>query len=233
MTGFVVCRSLVFGLALTVLPATQAQAQVAASVTVATNQIFRGESITDDDPAASMALDFDHASGVYAGASVSLSAGSHDPRVVSSNQSLGYAVRRGTTALEFGVIHRNYHRHALADEAFSPDYFEGYIGVSHRNIRMRIYVSPDYHRDGGTTYYGEVNARLATWGKWSLSGRGGLSVVPTDVAGNGMRIYPDWSVQAHRSVGSLSLGLGAAGTTYPVFGTDQGSKVFASIGYTF
>ena len=49
MTGFV--RASICGLVLTVLSPTQAKAQVVASVTVATNQIFRGESITELKPA--------------------------------------------------------------------------------------------------------------------------------------------------------------------------------------
>jgi uncharacterized protein (TIGR02001 family) len=219
---------------------TAAQAQFAGNVSLMTSEMFRGESTSGDDAAASLEISYDHASGLFAGASVTIAGGERSLHYNGSNQYVGYAWRQGETSLEFGAIHRDYAAGSLFDEAYSPHYFEGFFGYARRNLRMRIYVSPDYLRDGGTTYYGEVNGRLAKMGQWSLNGHGGVSAVPADLGDTGMRFYYDWSLQANRALGGFALGLGIAATNYPVFGPDKGPgflqnspRIFASISRAF
>lgn len=232
----IACALLLSSLAM----AAPAQAQVSANVTLATSNMFRGESTSDDDATASLEVSYDHPSGLFVGASVTAAFGEHDPHINGSNQYVGYAVRRGETSLEIGMIHRDYDSTSLFDDAYSPHYFEGFIGITRRSVRLRLYVSPDYLRDGRTTYYGEVNGRLLKLGKWSLNGHAGLSVIPPDPGDVGTRYYHDLSLQANRSLGKFSLGIGIAETNYPVFGPDDGPaffqnkpRVFASISRAF
>jgi uncharacterized protein (TIGR02001 family) len=220
--------------------APQAQAQVSANVSLATSNVFRGESTSGDDPAASLEVSYDHPSGLFVGASVAAAFGEHDPHFNGSTQYAGYALRRGETSLEIGVIHRDYDSSSLFDDAYSPHYFEGFVGVTRRSVRLRLYVSPDYLRDGRTTYYGELNGRLLKLGKWSINGHSGLSVIPPELGETGTRYYHDLSLQANRSYGKFALGIGVAETNYPVFAPDEGPglfqnkpRVFASISRAF
>lgn len=223
-----------------VLLPTAAQAQFAGNVSLMTSEMFRGESTSGDDAAASLEISYDHSSGFFGGASVTIAGGERNLHYNGSNQYVGYAWRQGETSLEIGAIHRDYAAASLFDEAYSPHYFEGFVGYARRNLRVRVYVSPDYLRDGRTSGYGEVNARLLKLGQWSLNGHGGVSAIPADPGDSGLRFYYDWSVQANRMVGSFALGVGIATTNYRVFGPDAGPgflenspRLFASIGRAF
>ncbi len=182
-----------------------AHAQIAANVTLATSDVYRGESTSGDDGAASLEISYDHPSGFFAGASVTMAGGQHDPHFNGSIQYIGYTVQRGETSFELGVIHRDYRDRSMFDVAYSAHYSEGFIGVSRRNLRLRLYVSSDYLRDSRTTYYGEVNARLIKSGKWSVNGHLGISLIPPDPGATGMRARYDWSVQASRPLGRLRV----------------------------
>lgn len=210
-----------------------ALAQVAGNVALASADMFRGESLSGNDPALSAAVSIDHPSGLFAGASVTIAAGDRSPRLSSSNQYVGFAIRSGETSFEAGAIHRDYGE--MFDEAYRKHYFEGFVGVSRRSLRVRVYVSPDYLVDGRNTYYGEVNLRLLKVGKWSLNGHAGLSVIPKDLDSpeHGMNTYRDWSVQVSRPVGAFSVSLSVAATDYPVFSENGRAKVVFAISRAF
>lgn len=222
------------------LCSTVVHAQFAANVTLSTSDVFRGESTSNDDAAASFELTYDHPSGVFAGASITVAGGEHNPHFNGSIQYIGYTASHGMTSFELGLIHRRYRARSLVDEAYSPDYFEGFVGISRRNFKVRLYVSPDYLRDSRTTYYGEANARLLKAGKWSVDGHLGISLIPPDPGSSGIRAHYDWSIQASRPIGRLTLGLGIAASNYQVFSPDRGAgflenkpRVFATISQAF
>jgi len=202
-------------------------AQVAANFALSSNAVFRGETISADDPAATGSVSFDHASGLFGGASITVAAGGRNPRVAATSQYAGFALRSGTTSLEGGAIHRRYG--VIADEAYSRDYFEGFVGISRRNLKARIYISPDYLIDARTTYYGEIEARLFHHGPWSLNGRGGLYLIPPDIGAPGrMRQYYDWGLSVTRPVGKFGTTLGVVGSNYPVFSVSRGTGLFSN-----
>jgi uncharacterized protein (TIGR02001 family) len=222
------------------LGSTPAQADIAANITVATSDIFRGESTSDNDAATGLEISYDRPAGLFAGASVTFAGGQHDPHFNSATQYVGYALQRGETTFEMGVIHRDYAARSVFDTEYSPHYFEGFVGVSRRRLLLRLYLSPNYLRDGRMSYYGEMSKMLLKSGKFSLFGLGGLTLLPPDSGQGGMRVYYDWKFQATRSLGRASVGLGIAGTNYPVFGPNNGAgfsqnkpRIFASISRAF
>lgn len=210
-----------------------AHAQISGTISLASNEMFRGESVSGNDPAVSAAFSLDSDSGLFAGASASIAAGGESPRLTSATQYAGYAIRKGQVSAEVGVIHRRYQR--VVDTAYRRDYFEIYAGISTRTIKARVYVSPDYLVDGRSSYYGEVNARLLAVGKWSLDGHAGLHLIPPDIgsAKRGLRNYQDWRVQVSRPLGKVFVSAGIAGTNYPVFSPSGKARVFASISRAF
>lgn len=214
------------------VPAT-ASAQVAGSVSLASAEIFRGESLAGTRPTVTLAANYDHLSGFFAGASASAAPSDGAVRIISANEYAGYGIRRGRSSFEIGVIHRDYRR--MLDTAYRLHYFEGFVGVAFGNVRARVYVSPDYLRDSRTTYYGEVNARLWRSGEWSLNGHVGVSLIPEDktVPSPGIHVYRDWSIQIDRPVGRFSVSAGVAQTNYPVFRSNHHARVYASISRAF
>src|SRR6185369_17451650 len=123
------------------IAAAPASAEVAANVTLSSNQLFRGETISDDDPGATIAVSVDSPSGLFAGADASFAAGGQQPRLTAANLYAGYAKRVGDASLEAGVIHRTYG--TIFDEAYRRHFTELYAGVSLRRVQLRVYVSPD------------------------------------------------------------------------------------------
>ena len=208
-------------------------AQVAGNITLASADMFRGESLSGNDPAVSAAISFDHPSGLFAGGSVTIAAGEQHPRLASASQYAGFALRRGEVSIEAGVIHRDYGD--VIDTDYRKHYFEGFVGVSRRSLRARVYISPDYLIDGRTSYYGELNLRLLKVGKWSLNGHVGLSVIPKDLDSpeHGMNTYRDWSLQVSWPVGKFSMSLGVSATDYPVFSESGRAKVVFAISRAF
>lgn len=210
-----------------------ALAQFAGNVALSSSDVFRGESISGDDPALSVAASYDHESGLFAGGGLTVAGGKHDLRLTSANQYVGYAIRVRETSFEVGMVHRDYGR--MTDLAYRRHYVEGFIGVSRPAFRVRAYVSPDYLKDGRTTYYAEANFRIATIKKWSLNGHGGLSLIPHDIGSpkHRLRAFEDWSLKLNRQFGSYGASFGIARTNYPVFSNGRKAKLVVTVSRAF
>lgn len=210
-----------------------ALAQLAGSVTLQSNQTFRGETISRDDPGVALALSVDSDTGLYAGADASFAAGSRQPRLTAANQYAGYAVKRGGLSLEAGVVHRSYG--SMFDTAYRKQFFEFYAGASFRRVRLRAYVSPDYLVDGRTTYYVDANVGLATISKWKIDGHFGLSLIPPDLSERQGYLlnYEDWSLRASRPVGRFTFSVAVTATNYPVFSESGKARFSASLSRAF
>ena len=195
--------------------------------------MFRGESISSGDPVVAAGISFDTQIGFFAGASASLALNTDVPRVSALVQYAGFATKRGAVTLELGLIHRSYAR--IVDADYRRGFFEGFAGAGVGAVRARVYVSPDYLRDGRASYYAEVNAPLLRHDKWRLEGHAGLSLIPYDLAAGrgGLRRYRDWRLTLTRPVGPLFLSLGVNGTNYPVYSETGRGRVFGSAAWAF
>lgn len=210
-----------------------ASSQVAANVTIQSNQMFRGETISADDPGLTVAASVDLPHGFYAGADASIAAGNRGLRVTASNQYIGISKRIGETSVDMGVVHREYG--PIFDTAYRRSFNEIFAGVTLRKLQLRAFLSPDYLVDGRNTYYIEANARILSAGDWGLDGHAGLALIPHDLGDprTGLIAYRDWSLNASRPVGKFKLNLGVAATNYPVFGSSGKARVSASISRSF
>ena len=212
---------------------TEARASAAGAITFATNPTFRGESITTDSPAIVGAISLDGPEGTFAGASVTIAlAQTSGPRVSNTTQYAGIAHRWGNLSVEAGMIHRSYAQ--IVDEDYRRGFFEGYLGVTRGKARLRLYLSPDYQRNGRASYYGEVEAQLFQTGPWSADVHAGLSLIPTDDGQGGVRKkdYHDWQLRLSRPIGRVRMSVGIAGTDYPVYSASGRARVFASFSTT-
>lgn len=208
-----------------------AQAQLAGSISAASSEMFRGESISSGDPVVAASVSLDSRSGFFAGASASLALDADAPRVSAMVQYAGYARQRGKVTLELGVIHRSYAR--IVDIDYRRGFFEGFAGIGIGAVRTRVYISPDYLFAGGASYYAEINAPLLRHDKWRLEGLAGLSLIPYENGRRGLRRYRDWRLQLTRPVEPLFLSLGVNGTNYPVYSETGRGRVFGSVAWAF
>lgn len=209
--------------------ATPAHAQIAANVILESNAVYRGETISADDPAITVDVNFDHPSGFFAGASYSVAAGANDPRMIANTQYGGFALRRGEVSVEVGAIRRDYGIPVLYDSDYRGHYVDGFVGASYRTMRVRFYVSPDYLVDGPATYYGDANALILSRRSWSISGHGGVYAIPPNTGQQGpVKFYYDWSLTISRPVGPFNASLTIANSNYPVFSASKGTGLFSN-----
>lgn len=208
------------------MPARAQSIGVAATVSLQSNQTFRGETISRDGPGATLAVNADGPLGLFAGADVSVALASGAVRMTANAQFAGVAVRAGGVGtVELGGVHRHYRE--VFDSDYDRDYSEIFVGVSRGATRLRGYLSPDYVADHAWSGYIELETRLLGRGAWSLHGHGGLRLVPQDAhATTGFpRVYEDWSLSLGREWRGFNLALGVAGTNYPVIGDSGRARV--------
>jgi uncharacterized protein (TIGR02001 family) len=148
----------------------EASAQVSGSLSLVSDYRFRGESLSDEQPAAQLSVAYDHPSGWYAGAF-----GSTIQLANQSNRNLqvlsyaGYA-RRAASGLswELGADYSVFS--GLSDY----DYAEVYSGIASDNVSGRIYYAPDYFGQGAGTVYAELNGARRFQNRLRLLGHIGV-----------------------------------------------------------
>jgi uncharacterized protein (TIGR02001 family) len=155
----------------------RAAAQVQGAVAVASDDRFRGRSVSQGWPVATLDLSYDAPNGVYAGVAATGVATEHDgARFLAAQQYIGYAKRlpAGPT-VDFGVTHANYTEYY---NGFRPaQYSELYAGVILRRFTARLYYSPNYFDRSQQTLYGELNTAVRPARGLRLSAHAGVLTV--------------------------------------------------------
>ena len=133
-----------------------AAAQVSGTASLLTDYRYRGVSFSDDKPAAQVALNYDHASGWYAGLFASTIRFASPPsRGVQTLAFAGYAQRtRDGPTLEIGADY------AVNFVGASYKYPEVYVGIASDNLSARLYYAPRYYTGDADTFYAEANATI-------------------------------------------------------------------------
>jgi len=151
-------------LALSVVPwllAFDAQAQLSGSAAIVSNYMYRGVSLSDDKPVARAALNYDGASGWFAGGQVvtgQLAVETH--RSAQWTGYAGYAARLPSgLAWETGVTAYSFPKNP------NWNFREVFIGLAGDVVSGRLHYSPDYLGMGERSLYGELN------GGWVLAPR--------------------------------------------------------------
>ena len=135
------------------LLSSSALAQVAAQVGVASENDFRGNTLSDGKPVATVAVAFDDPHGWFAGGFVSEARFrdyTHDvPEIVLDS---GYA-----HALSSGLSWEVGATASFFPNAVSNNYRELFVGMASSRWSARVYASTDYYGRGYRTLYGEFN----------------------------------------------------------------------------
>ncbi len=155
--------------------ANPALAQVGASVSVVSDYLYRGASLSDGQPAASLGISYDHASGAYGGLTVSaVKTRDSGFQPLGYVAVIGYAHRVGDAASwDVGVINREVS--VYFDRRYSYNYSEIFAGFSKRNISTHIYFAPKYNRRNESTVYVDLDGVLRPKDGWRLLGHVGVT----------------------------------------------------------
>lgn len=211
-----------------------AQAQVAGSVTLDSDDRFRGHSLSSGNPVAIASLDYDDASGFFIDGSATGVLGGDRPGLLGVQGNIGYATRLSSKlSLDVGVLRSQYTSSYTGDRA--AHYTEVYLGLTRRNVSSRVYVSPDYFHSGITTVYGEIEGAIEPARNWHLTAHvGGLLYLnrPTPYAGR--RDQYDWRLGVSRQLGAfeLHLNLSSGGPGADYYGGELRSRTALVVGAT-
>lgn len=168
----------------TIIGAGAANAEVSANVAITSDYVFRGVSLSGEDPAIQGGFDWSNDqwyAGVW-GSSLG-SAGS------SSEFDLyaGFTPTTGPLTWDLGII--GYFYPGADDDGTEFDYFEGKVGASmsltdQLEVGGEVYYSPENFGETGEAFYYEVNASYAVNDRFALSGAFGNQSID-DVDGPG------------------------------------------------
>jgi uncharacterized protein (TIGR02001 family) len=151
-----------------------AAAQIQATASIASDDRFRGLSVSDGRPVASLDLAFDARRGGYAGIAATAVDTRYDGlKLLSVQEYAGFATRlRDGPTLDLGVTHTDYSEYYSGRH--STQYTEAYVGLIARRFATHLYYSPNYFGRGYSTLYGEVDTAAKLARNWRLSAHVGL-----------------------------------------------------------
>jgi uncharacterized protein (TIGR02001 family) len=173
---------------------------------VASDYRYRGVSLSDQRPVASLDIAADFANGVYLGASALGVWPAHAGfRALSFQEYLGYA-RRISPELtaDVGVSNANY-TEAYAGGSSTSDQ-EIYVGLSGHGVTGRVFYAPNYFRQGYSTVYGELSGVYRPRPSWRLNGQVG-------VLSGDERTRLDWRLGVAKEIKALTLETAVLGTS--------------------
>ncbi|NVM75648.1 uncharacterized protein (TIGR02001 family) [Duganella sp. SG902] len=204
------------------LLAHDARAQLSGSAGLVSNYMYRGISLSDDKPAARLALNYDGTTGWFAGGQVvtgQLAVETH--RSAQWTGYAGYAQRLPSgVSWETGVS-----AYAFPNNS-SWSFRELFVGLAGDSLSGRLHYSPDYLGVGERSLYGELN------GGWVLGPRvqafwhGGYYYSLDNAQSNRVEArlglasaYKEWRAQV-----SLDMVRLRGGTTTDIYGKTTGSR---------
>ena len=192
------------------LAAEPAAAQVSVEAALQTDYRLRGYSVSDGNPAASVAVGYDDPSGIYLSGVASGTIRDGDPELLGLEANVGYATRvTPTLSLEGGLSRVQYFSGYGTSRNY--DYTEVYVGLAIPSVAARVRYSPDYFRNDTPTLYVEVDAGIEPAPDWFLSAHvGALSYLDTPPFGLPERRY-DWRLGASRLFGRYGVHLELSG----------------------
>lgn len=158
----------------TVLVAAPAAAQVGVGISLKSDERFRGRSLSDGRPVATLDLSYDSKSGPYAGGSVTaILTGKERAGLLGARAYAGYATRTATgIGLDSGIASYLFTNRYSGNR--EDQYVEVYAGMSKGALSAYLRFSPDYLGRHTPVIYADISAARQLAPKWRLSGHLGV-----------------------------------------------------------
>lgn len=200
---------LLLGLSLALLTA-PAYAEVGATVTLASQDRFRGYSVSNGYPAATFSLSYDDAAGPYVEGSVMIAGNPSDGIERSRFEgNAGYAVRlKNGPTLDAGIVHAEYTGYRIYGR--QAVFTEIYAGLIAGHLSAHVHYSPNYFQRGVRTFYVDADGSATLAPRLRLSTHYGVLFQidgSHEPAGSHMR---DWRVGLSTDVQSVTFELALA-----------------------
>ncbi len=213
------------------------RAQVAASVSLESDDLFRGVSLSDGRPVLNLGLAYDHRSGAFGGVTVTAVDTRHsDIKTLGYAAYLGYARRLDDGASwEVGVT--NSRTLVYLDRRYSNYYTEIYAGFSKNNISTHIYYSPRYLDEDAAAVYVDIDGAVEPAKDWRLFGHAGVLMSLGRTAPSGGRTRLDMRAGVARTYKAAELHLAWTASSrqpfYPEWRKQKRSTLEAGVAVYF
>ena len=198
-------------LCLTLGLAQPARAQVSAALGLVSDYRYRGISLSNGHPAATLDLSYDHKSGFYAGGSAIVTNQDDGLKSLGFIEYVGYTTpRSGGVSWDLGIDNQDlayYYR----DKRIPYRYAEVYVGVVGDGLSAHVHYSPNYLRPGYGSLYAEVDGSLKPAENWRLFAHIGTNAPVGETEGRRQR----WDARAGvaRQLGPFELQASVTATT--------------------
>ncbi|HEY1560614.1 MAG TPA: TorF family putative porin [Caulobacteraceae bacterium] len=179
-----------------------AQAQESFSLTVQSDYLLRGVSLSDGRPTLTLDVSYDDKSGAYG----ALSATAVDTRNAGAQflgfvADVGYA-KRLSNGVTWDVGLSDSQISTFIDNRYAANYAEAYAGLSRGGLAAHLYVSPDYLGQKVQTLYLDLAGSVQPADRWRLFAHAGLlTVVGGDSGELGRRDHLDFRAGVARQFG--------------------------------
>jgi uncharacterized protein (TIGR02001 family) len=184
-------------------------AQVTAEAGLQNDYRYRGYSLTDGNPVATVTLGYDDPSGVYAGGNLVGTFDDGEPELVAAQGTLGYAARVSPElSIDAGVSRTEYGAYVFGD---AVHYTEVYLGLATRNVATRVRYSPDYYRSDWETLYVEIDGGLEVAPDWFVDAHAGQLTYLGEIGPYLVRHTYDWRLGGSRTLGPYAIHLEVSG----------------------
>jgi uncharacterized protein (TIGR02001 family) len=185
-------------------------AEIGASLTFASQDRFRGYSVSDGHPAATLSLSYDDADGPYVEGSVMASGtpsdGVHRFRFEGN---AGYALRlkQGPT-IDAGIVHADYSGYRIY--GYKVSYTEVYVGLITGNVAAHLHYAPNYFQRGVRTIYSDVQGSIPLTPHIRLNAHYGMLFQTHGIREQAGRTTRDWRIGASTAIDKLNFELAVA-----------------------
>lgn len=151
-------------------------AQVGGSISVKSDERFRGRSLSDGRPVATVDISYDSKDGPYAGGSATaILTGKSRAGLLGARTYAGYAARMSAgVTLDAGVTGYLFTNRYSGNR--NDQYVEVYAGLSRGPLSGYLRFSPDYLGRRTSVVYADISAARQIAPDWRLSGHVGLLV---------------------------------------------------------
>jgi uncharacterized protein (TIGR02001 family) len=151
-----------------------ARSEIGGRLSAASEEIFRGRSISAGRPILGLDLSYDDAGGAYLGVQAKgVATRGQGAQLLSLTEYGGYAWRTGGgLTLDLGVTNTHYSQYSGLGR--DTHYSELTVGAIGRRLSARVSVSPNWFGAGNYTAYGETNGTLGDPAGWQLSLHAGV-----------------------------------------------------------
>jgi len=187
------------------LVVTPARAEIGAALTIASQDRFRGYSVSDGYPATTLSVSYDDAAGPYVEGSIMIAGNPSDGVERSRFEgNAGYAVRiRNGPTLDAGIVHAEYTGYRIYGR--EAVFTEIYAGLITGNLSAHVHYSPNYFQHGVSTFYADADVAVPLAPHFRLHAHYGMLFQldgGREPAGTRLR---DWRIGASADVKSLTF----------------------------